>query len=53
LDASRTPHARGPQEYELRYEAKKTGKLKKAAKRAVKRIGNSRKKVRRALRAER
>jgi hypothetical protein len=40
----------GGQDYEVRYEAKKTGKSKGAVKRAVKRAGPSRKKVERALR---
>jgi Protein of unknown function (DUF3606) len=35
----------GGQEYEVRYESKKTGKSKKRVKRAVKRVGNSRRKV--------
>ena len=39
----------GGQDYEVRYEAKKTGKSKKAVKRAVKKVGNSRKKVERTL----
>jgi len=33
------------QEYEVRYEAKKTGKSAAAVKRSVKKVGNSRKKV--------
>jgi hypothetical protein len=40
----------GGQDYEVRYEAKKTGKSKGAVKRAVKRAGPTRKKVERALR---
>jgi hypothetical protein len=40
----------GGQEYELRYEAKKTGKPKRAVKRAAKKAGPSRKKAERALR---
>jgi hypothetical protein len=40
----------GGQNYEVRYEAKKTGKSKKRVKRAVKRVGNSRRKVERELR---
>jgi uncharacterized protein DUF3606 len=40
----------GGQDYEVRYEAKKTGKSKKRVKQAVKRVGNSRKKVDRELR---
>jgi hypothetical protein len=39
----------GGQEHEVRYEAKKTGKPKAAVKEAVKREGNSRKKVEKAL----
>ena len=41
----------GGQDYEVRYEAKKTGKSAKAVKKAVKKAGNVRKKVERALRA--
>jgi hypothetical protein len=37
------------QDYEVRYEAEKTGRTKKAVKKAVKRVGNSRKKVERRL----
>ena len=40
----------GGQDYEIRYEAKKTRKSKAKVKRAVKRAGPSRKKVERALR---
>ncbi len=39
----------GGQKYEVRYEAKKTGKSKKAVKRAVTNVGHSRKKVEREL----
>jgi hypothetical protein len=39
----------GGQDYEVRYEAKKTGKSKAKVKRAIKRAGPSRKKVERAL----
>ena len=39
----------GAQDYEVRYEAKKTGRSKKAVKRAVKKAGNSRRKVEREL----
>jgi hypothetical protein len=39
----------GGQGWEVRYEAKKTGKSKGAVKRAVKKAGPSRKKVQRAL----
>jgi hypothetical protein len=37
------------QDYEVRYEAKKTRKSVAAVKRAVKKVGNSRKKVERGL----
>jgi hypothetical protein len=40
----------GGQDYEVRYESKKTGGSKKGVKRAVKRVGNSRKKVEQELR---
>lgn len=39
----------GGQKYEVAYEAKKTGKPAAAVKRAVKKVGNNRKKVGRAL----
>jgi hypothetical protein len=39
------------QKYEVRYEAKKSGKSKKTVKRAVKKVGNSRRKVERELRS--
>jgi len=39
----------GSQDYEVRYESKKTGKSKKRVKQAVKRAGNSRRKVEREL----
>jgi hypothetical protein len=39
----------GGQDYEVRYEAKKSGKSKAAVKRAVKKTGNSRKRVDRTL----
>jgi len=39
----------GGQDYEVRYESKKTGKSKKQVKQAVKRAGNSRRKVEREL----
>ena len=39
----------GGQDYEVRYEAKKTGKSKAAVKKAVKKVGNSRKIVERRL----
>ena len=39
----------GGQDYEVRYEGKKTRKSASAVKRAVKRVGNTRKRVERAL----
>ena len=39
----------GGQDHEVRYESRKTGKSKTQVKRAVKRVGVSRKKVERAL----
>jgi hypothetical protein len=39
----------GRQHYEVGYEAKKTGRSKSAVKAAVKRVGNSRKKVERRI----
>jgi hypothetical protein len=39
----------GGQDYETRYEAKKTGKSRAAVKKAVKKVGNSRKRVERSL----
>jgi Protein of unknown function (DUF3606) len=39
----------GGQDYEVRYEAKKTGRSKAAVKRAVKKTGNTRRRVERAL----
>lgn len=39
----------GGQEYEVRYEARKTGSSTKQVKRAVKKAGNSRRKVERVL----
>jgi hypothetical protein len=39
----------GGQDYEVRYEAKKTGRSKPAVKRAIKKVGNSRKTVERKL----
>ena len=39
----------GGQDYEVRYEAEKTGKTKRRVKRAASRAGNSRKKVEREL----
>jgi hypothetical protein len=40
----------GGQDYEVRYEAKKTGTSKRRVKQAVKSVGNSRRKVERELR---
>jgi hypothetical protein len=39
----------GGQDYEVRYEAKKSGKSKAAVKKAVKKVGNTRKRVERTL----
>jgi len=39
----------GGQHYEVGFEARKTGKSTKAVKKAVKKVGNSRKRVERAL----
>ena len=39
----------GGQDYEVKYEAKKSGRSKAAVKKAVKKVGNSRKKVERRL----
>ena len=39
----------GGQDYEVRYEGRKTGRSKAAVKKAVKKTGNSRKRVERAL----
>jgi hypothetical protein len=39
----------GGQKYETRYEAKKTGKSAAAVKKAVKKVGNSRKRVERSM----
>ena len=39
----------GGQDYEVRYEAKKTRKSKPAVKKAVKKVGNSRKRVEQRL----
>jgi hypothetical protein len=39
----------GGQDYEVRYEAKKTRRSKAAVKKAVKKVGNSRRKVERKL----
>ena len=40
----------GGHDYEVRYESKKSGKSKKRVKKAVKRVGTSRRKVERELR---
>lgn len=39
------PRVAGGQDYEVRYEAKKTGKSASAVKKAVKKVGTSRKRV--------
>jgi uncharacterized protein DUF3606 len=39
----------GGQDYEVRYEAKKTGRSKAAVRKAVKKVGTSRKRVERAM----
>jgi hypothetical protein len=39
----------GGQDYEVKYETKKSGRSKAAVKKAVKKVGNSRKKVERRL----
>jgi hypothetical protein len=39
----------GSQDYEIRYEARKTGRSDKQVKRAIKKAGNSRRKVERVL----
>jgi|tagenome__1003787_1003787.scaffolds.fasta_scaffold20774760_2 hypothetical protein len=39
----------GGQDYETRYEARKTGRSKPAVKKALKKVGNSRKRVERSL----
>lgn len=41
----------GGQKYEVAYEAGKTGKTASAVRKAIKKVGNSRKKVTKALRA--
>jgi hypothetical protein len=43
------PRVAGGQDYEVRYEAKKTGRSKSAVKEAVKKVGNIRKRVERRL----
>ncbi len=47
-DRKRVP---GGQDYEVRYEAKKTGTSKRHVKKAVKKAGNTRRKVERELRS--
>jgi hypothetical protein len=50
LRAQTGPQSRcGGQDYEIRYEAKKSGSSKAAVKKAVKKVGNSRKRVERRL----
>jgi hypothetical protein len=39
----------GGQDYEVRYEAKKTGASKKQVKKAIQKVGNTRRKVEKAL----
>jgi hypothetical protein len=39
----------GGQDYEVKYESKKTGKSRAAVKKAVKKVGNSRKRVEKRL----
>ena len=39
----------GAQDYEVRYEAKKSGRSAQAVKKAIKKVGNGRKKVERKL----
>ena len=39
----------GGQDYEVRYESKKTGKSRAAVKKAVRKVGNSRKRLERRL----
>ena len=43
------PRVAGGQDYEVRYQAKKSGKSRAAVKKAVKKVGNSRKRVERRL----
>jgi hypothetical protein len=43
------PRVAGKQDYEVSYEAKKTRKSASAVKKAVKKVGNSRKRVEKAL----
>ncbi|MGY8711957.1 DUF3606 domain-containing protein [Bradyrhizobium sp. 18BD] len=42
----------GGQDYEVRYEAKKTGRSAPAVKKAVKKVGSSRKRVEKRLRSK-
>jgi Protein of unknown function (DUF3606) len=43
------PRLAAGQDYEVRYEAKKTGRSKAAVKKAIKKVGNIRKRVQRRL----
>jgi len=43
------PRVGGGQNYEVRYESKKTGRTAAAVKKAVKKVGNSRKRVEKRL----
>ena len=43
------PRVAGGQNYEVRYESKKTGRTAAAVKKAVKKVGNSRKRVEKRL----
>jgi len=50
VDESRTAHSvAGGQEYEVKYETKKTGRSSAAVKKAVKKVGNNRKRAERRL----
>jgi hypothetical protein len=49
VDASRIGRVWLEEDYEVRYESKKTGKSKRAVKKALKKVGSSRKKVERRL----
>jgi len=49
VDANRTARVANGQDYEVRYEAKKTGRSASAVKKAVKKGGNSRKRVEKRL----
>ncbi|MBW7970110.1 DUF3606 domain-containing protein [Bradyrhizobium sp. BR 10289] len=48
-DERRTARVAGGQDYEVRYEAKKTGKAATAVKKAVKKVGSARKRVEKRL----